>query len=235
MFSIRLAEHLFRIENRYPYIEKLCEDYLADEQNGPCINVSNEEMTRERFPYGDLPPEYHENAAVYRKICELLIPDGFFLFHCSAVSIDGRGVLFAAPSGTGKSTHAGLWRQAFDDRVKVINDDKPLIHVDGDSVSAYGTPWAGKHSMQTNTSVPVRVLFMLERAEESSVEPLYLHEAYPLALNQIYRPDNALLMKKTLDMLNIFLDNVPIYRLKCNISEDAVYTAYSAIGDKNEA
>ncbi|MBR2547360.1 MAG: hypothetical protein IKF07_04125 [Eubacterium sp.] len=232
MFSIKIADHVFDIDNRYPYLEDLCRDYLTDERNGRYISVSDEEMEREQSPDAEFPPEYHESTAVYRKICELLIPDGIFLFHCSAVSIDGRAVLFGAPSGTGKSTHAKLWRQVFDDRVQIINDDKPLIRIDGDTVLVYGTPWAGKHSMQTNINVPVRALFMLERAKENSVETLSIHDAYPLALNQTYRPDDVMLMKKTLELMNGLLDRVPVYRLKCSISEDAVNTAYSVIGDK---
>ncbi len=234
MISIEVADHVFCIDNRYPYMEKLCSDYITNRDGGTYISVSDEDMDHERFPDAELPREYYESTAIYRKICELLIEDDYLLFHSSAVSIDGKGVLFGAPSGTGKSTHAGLWREAFGERVVILNDDKPLIHIDGNKATVYGTPWAGKHSLQKNTSAPVEALFLIERAELNSVEPLTLHDAYPMALNQTYRPDDALLMKKTLDLLNGFLGSIPIYRFKCNISEDAVYTAYSVIGDRRD-
>lgn len=232
MFSIKVADRLFRIDNRYKFLEELCSDYVTDEQGDELITISDDEMLRENLPDENFPPCYHESTAVYRKMCEYLIPSGIFLFHCSALTIDGRGVLFGAPSGTGKSTHAGLWKKFFGDRVDILNDDKPLIHPDDKGITVYGTPWAGKHSLQKNTSAPVEALFIIERGKKSSVEPLTIHEAYPMALNQTYRPDDAVLMKKTLDLLNRFLEKVPIYRLKCDISEDAVRTAYSVLGDK---
>ena len=38
------------------------------------------------------------------------------LFHGSVIAVDGEGYLFTAKSGTGKSTHARLWRETFGDR-----------------------------------------------------------------------------------------------------------------------
>ena len=231
MFSIRIAGHDFCIENRYSYVEELCRDYIEPGTGGEHIVVTDEDMQRERIPGEDFPPSYEESTAVYRYICEKLIQEGVFLIHASAVSIDGQGMLFAATSGTGKSTHAKLWKDVFGDRAVIINDDKPLIGVGAEGITAYGTPWSGKHCLQTNTSVPVRALFLLERCEKNSVERVSFHEAYPKVLNQAYRPKDAVRMQKTLRMVNAFLENVPVYRLKCNISEDAVWTAYSALED----
>ena len=74
------------------------------------------------------------------------------LLHSSAVVVDGYAYLFSADSGTGKSTHTGLWKQHFGDRAYIINDDKPAIRkVDGEWY-VFGTPWSGK----TDTSVNPR-------------------------------------------------------------------------------
>ena len=199
--------------------------------DGERISVSDEEMARERIPGEDYPPSYEESTALYRKFCELLIPDEIFMFHASAVSIDGRGLLFAATSGTGKSTHAGLWKDVFGERAVIINDDKPLVRVGMDEIMVYGTPWSGKHSLQTNTTAPVKALFLLERGDKNSVEPVTFREAYPTVLNQADRPKEPALLQKTLGMVNQFLKSVPVYRLKCNISKEAVWTAYSVLED----
>ena len=53
---------------------------------------------------------YLETLALYRKICNGLINFDVLLFHGSVIDVDGKGYLFAAASGTGKSTHAALWR-----------------------------------------------------------------------------------------------------------------------------
>ncbi len=231
MFSISIAGEVFRIENRYAYVEELCRDYIVSDSAGRLVLITDEEMMREKIPGKDYPHAYEESTAVYRKICESLITKGFFMFHASSVAIDGRGMLFAATSGTGKTTHARLWKRVFGDRVLIINDDKPLIRVKEGGIWVCGTPWSGKHSLQTNTEVPVRALFLLERGTQNRVEALKVRDAYPVVLNQTYRPKDMLLMKETIVMVNDLLTKVPVYRLSCDISEQAVLTAYSVLED----
>ena len=231
MFSIRLVDYNFCIENRYAYVEELCRDYITTGTEGKHIFVTDEEMAREKIPGEDYPASYEESTAIYRRICELLIPEGVFMLHASAVSIDGHGLLFTATSGTGKSTHAGIWKSVFEERVVIINDDKPLIKVGTNEITVYGTPWSGKHNLQTNTAAPVKALFLLERGDNNNVEQVTFRNAYPTVLNQAYRPKDTALMQNTLGMVNEFMKNVPVYRLKCNISDEAVWTAYSVLED----
>ena len=52
------------------------------------------------------------------------------LMHASVVATEtGKGYLFLGKSGTGKSTHTGLWLQQFSD-CHLLNDDNPIVHVD---------------------------------------------------------------------------------------------------------
>ena len=39
-------------------------------------------------------------------------------------------------NGTGKSTHARLWRETFGDRVWMINDDKPLLRIESEGAGS---------------------------------------------------------------------------------------------------
>lgn len=63
--------------------------------------------------------------------------------HASCVSLEGRGYLFLGRSGTGKSTHARRWMEAFPG-CRLLNDDNPVLRVEDGTVTAYGTPWSGK-------------------------------------------------------------------------------------------
>ncbi len=85
---------------------------------------------------------YLETLAVYRRIAEKMPDFDTILFHGSCVAVDGVGYLFAAKSGTGKSTHTRLWRQVFGDRAVMINDDKPMIRAgsEGEGPVIFGTP-----------------------------------------------------------------------------------------------
>ena len=236
MFYIRLAEHNFCIHNKFDYIEKLCTNYTVDECEAAEIAVSAEEAEKEAhcesFPEG-----YLESLAIYRKICEMLIDDGIMLFHCSALAVDGEGVLFTAPSGTGKSTHARLWRGIFGKRAVVVNDDKPLIRITENRVVVNGTPFCGKHGLENNISAQVKYIFVLSQSEKNSVRRLSAAEALPALLKQTYLPrENAEKMKKTIEMAKKLTACTEIFALCCNISDEAVLTAYNAMkGDKYEA
>lgn len=54
-------------------------------------------------------------------------------------------------------------------------------------------------------------------------------EAYPTLLSQIYRPiENGEAMIKTLQLADKFME-LPLYRLRCNISQDAAITAHEGM------
>ena len=70
----------------------------------------------------------------------LLRYDGLIL-HSSLVRWQGKGILFSAPSGTGKSTQASLWEKHMG--AEILNGDRAGIrYVDGRWM-AYGLPYAG--------------------------------------------------------------------------------------------
>ena len=143
--------------------------------------------------------------------------------------INNSAILFTAPSGTGKSTHTRMWQECFGERVTVINDDKPLIKINDSEAVIYGTPWCGKHGIETNTSAKIKAVVILEQSEVNSIKPISFFDAYTTILNQTYRPNDADKMRKVLSMINGLIKNVTIYKLGCNISHEAAETAYNAI------
>lgn len=154
MFHLQLAGYSFTIDNHFAYLEHICRDYRMDTP-GEMISIHETDIEREQTDGGQWPLGYLESLAAYRKICERLLFRDVVLFHCSALEFHQKGYLFAAPSGTGKSTHTRLWRECLGDEVKMINDDKPLLQIGLDNVTVYGTPFAGKEGLQENTSAPV--------------------------------------------------------------------------------
>lgn len=225
MFHVQLAGQAFTIDNHFGYLQKLCRDYLTDTP-GEEIAITQEEIAREQT--GNWPQWYLESLAVYRKICETLLPRDIVLFHCSALALDGRGYLFTAPSGTGKSTHARLWRERFGSRVTMINDDKPLLKISREEIWVYGTPFAGKEGLQTNTSAPVGGIIILRQGKENTIRLLPQEEAYPQLLTQTYRPKDAAGLLKTMAMVQR-LAELPVYCLECTISQEAVKLAHGAL------
>lgn len=86
------------------------------------------------------------------------------LFHAAVVMHQGKGYMFLGQSGTGKSTHAQLWRQHIED-VELVNDDNPVVRIgeDGRAV-VYGSPWSGKTPCYRNVCYPLGGIVKLSQA-----------------------------------------------------------------------
>lgn len=239
--TYRFAELDIGISSIHKGVHRLCRDYISkgretafDVETGEAdIDFERERSVREDAYEGvsvqEFPDEYLETLAVYRKISERMPAYDTILFHGSCVAVDGEGYLFAAKSGIGKSTHTRLWRQLLGERAVMINDDKPLIKITDDGAVVYGTPWDGKHRLSTNTSVPLKAVCILERAKENTIRPVTALEAYPMLLQQTYRPLDAEAMKKTLSLIDRLAETVSLWKLGCNMEPEAAETAYEAM------
>jgi hypothetical protein len=239
--TIELAGITFRILSQYPDIERLCHAYKTMDPSEIELRISLGDITleRERSARDDIrcgrqvkdwPDGYLETLAVYRKIAERIPAYNTFLFHGSCVAVDGIGYLFTAKSGTGKSTHSRLWRELLGDRAVMVNDDKPLIRVNPDgTATVYGTPWDGKHHLSTNIAVPLKAICILERAKQNTIRQITAGEAYPMLLQQAYRPMDSTALSKTLTLIDKLAASVSLWRLGCNTDIEAARVAYKAM------
>lgn len=242
--TYRIAEQNIEIHSLYPEIHRLCREYRCNGEPGFSVFIDAEDILFEREksaredlaegrPVSAFSDAYLETLAVYRKIAEVMPVYQTFLFHGSCIAVDGAGYLFTARSGTGKSTHTRLWRELLAERAIMINDDKPLIRVTDAGATVFGTPWDGKHHLSTNTSVPLRALCLLERAPENHISTLSPARAYPMLLQQIYRPEKPAAMVKTMTLLDQLLSSVRIYQLGCNMDLSAARLAWEAMREKS--
>ena len=231
----RIAEKNIRISSIYDKVHSYCREYATDAFAAPDISVSiaasdiDYERKKTTLPSTDADLEI---LAVYRKIAEEMPYHGTFLFHASCICVNGEGVLFTAPSGTGKSTHARLWREYLGDRAFMVNDDKPLIHVGRETVKVYGTPYNGKHRLGRNVSVPLKAIAIIERAEENrtvKLEPKEYSKYYPRLLQQMYRCVDVVAFSEALELLDTMLKRVPVYVICCNMEPEAAEVAYETI------
>lgn len=246
-FKLLLAGRIISVSVGFEATKDFCQKYLCDGVADFSVEVTADDVAAERIksrrereleglpPY-EFPDQYLETLALYRKIAEGLVDYGVILFHGSAIEMDGRAYIFTAKSGTGKSTHTRLWRKVYGDRVKMINDDKPLIGIEDGKITVYGTPWQGKHDLGDNRSVPLAAISVLERSEKNFIEAMPHGEAFTKLLVQIYRINDAEKMKKILALADKLVSGVGVYRLGCNMNDEAAVVAYEGMrGKRNEA
>lgn len=161
---------------------------------------------------------------------QLTLFDGMML-HSSAIAMDGAAYLFTAPSGTGKSTHTGLWRQVFGDRVEIINDDKPMIRKQDGIYRVFGTPWSGKTDLNQNISAPLKGIVFLSRGTGNTIRRANPSQdaVAPLFIEQTVRPRKPERMMAMLQTADEILTTVPLYFLQCNMDKQAALTAYEGL------
>ena len=233
MFTIKIANIVVAIRNRYDYVLRLCRHYIVEDGTPAdlCVEVSTEEIERQVANCGfPTTPAYAEGICVYRHICDQL-PTRFqaFLYHGAVIEYEGRGYVFAARSGTGKSTHIGLWQKRFGADVRVINGDKPIMRFEGDTLYAYGTPWCGKEGWETNASVPVCGICFLTRGTENTIERIAPSDAVMRTFEQVLTPTDLQSVDAMFPLLDKMLMEIPCYLLTCNISEEAAEVAYEGM------
>ena len=170
-----------------------------------------------------------ERTAIQRKWAEFLFERDVLMTHGSTVAVDGKAYLFTAKCGTGKSTHTRLWRQVFGDRAVMINDDKPFLMLTEEGVLACGSPWSGKHGLDTNITVPLQGICILDRGQENRIERISPAEALPMLLHQSYCPLEPGKQQAFEILVTRLAENVPLWNMYCNMDPSAAEVSHSAM------
>lgn len=241
-----IAGKRFEISSMYKTVHAQCRDYVCgdDEVVDHAIvttqahidfekNRSRREAEVEGIACVQYPDAYLETLAVYRQIADYMLEHDTLLFHGSVIAVDGEAYLFTAKSGTGKSTHTRLWREMFGDKAVMINDDKPLICLKDGQAVVYGTPWNGKHGLGINGQAPLKAVCILTRAEENHIVSLPKRDAYPMLLQQSYRPTDPAMMGLTLALIDRLGNAVQLFRLGCNMDPAAARVAYEGMSGRS--
>lgn len=229
---VGLAGLSVKISYRSDFCKNMCKNYIIEDSGKYDITVpavTDSEIKIEQNAQQNITPAVAEFACIYRKIAEQLPHFSRVVFHGAAITYKEKGLLFTAPSGTGKSTHIRLWRETLGSDVKIINGDKPILHIENGLITAYGTPWAGKEKWQKNRKAQLKAICILARGSENKIKKLCPQECTAYLMNQIYLPQEAAAASSTLKILSDMVENTPVYKLYCDISEQAVNLSFKTL------
>lgn len=238
-FTIKLADIPIRVTCIYDSTETFCQDYLTSDAPAFSVTITPEDIMSEReiakeqnIGNGLLPQPYSDNyletIALYRKLAKPLLMYNCIIFHGVVLAVDGVGYLLTAKSGTGKTTHAGLWTKNIENSY-IVNGDKPLIKIEGNDIIAYGTQWCGKEGYGVNEHVPLKALCILERGAENQIVPISSSEAFPVLYQQTHHLDDAADVAAILQLLGQLTKEVKLFRLQCNMEDEAAFVSYQAM------
>ena len=147
----------------------------------------------------------------------ILLEHGVLFLHASQISLGGTGILFTAPSGTGKTTQARLWSRFRNARI--ICNDRTLT----DCTNTYGYPYDGSEPVCCSEQHDLGAVVVLRQAPENTIRRLRPREALALLMSQavldVWDGDaRSAAAERTLDLIG----NTPVYLLACTPDESAV-------------
>lgn len=157
-----------------------------------------------------------------------LLPREGLVLHSSAVLWEGKSLLFSAPSGTGKSTQADLWKKYMG--AQVMNGDRPAIRFVDNKPIVFGTPWSGSSPDRMNSAAPLWAVVLLEQAPVNGIRRLTVSEAVKKIFPRCFLPYfDIKLMDHGMKTLERILHSTPVYLLQCRPDREAVETVYECI------
>lgn len=241
-FQMKIAGHTAAVEARFDSTKEYFRSYLTEDAPeftlAPTEKDWDFEQTfrlEEARSEGIKPRLYTqphlEREAIRRGFAEYLFPQNILELHGSTVAVDGKAYLFTAKCGTGKSTHTRLWREVFGSRAVMINDDKPFLYIADGCVTTYGSPWSGKHGLDSNIAAPLSGICILERGAENKIHPISPTEAMPMLLAQAYIPLDEALLPLRQQLLEQLSALVPLWHMDCNKLPEAAMVAFKAMAN----
>lgn len=162
----------------------------------------------------------------------LLLEDGGLLLHAALIRWQGTGVVFSAPSGTGKSTQAELWRHCAG--AEILNGDRAGLMPRDGGWDSWGLPCAGSSGIYRNERAPLRAVVVLRQGPENQVTRLRPARAFAALLPEItvHRWDRDF-TQRAAESLERLVRQVPAYILECRPDQGAV-EALRAVLDGGE-
>ena len=241
-FNIKIAGVTASVTSLFASTKDYCGRYLSDETPRHHIAVSREDLAFEQdFLRQEALEEgikirvftdpFLERAAIQRKLADFLFSRNVLMTHGSTVAVDGRAYLFTAKCGTGKSTHTRLWRQVFGNRAAMVNDDKPFLKITDEGIYACGSPWSGKHGLDTNITVPLQGICILERGKENRIRRISPEEAIPMLLHQTHCPLSLENPEQFETLVSELAKKTPLWQMECNMEPQAAEVSHKAMSE----
>lgn len=145
---------------------------------------------------------------------------GLCVVHSASLLYRERAWLFSGKSGTGKSTHVNLWKDAYG--VPLLNGDLNCLGIDGDRVWVYGLPWCGTSGIATPAAFPLGGVIFLRQWRENVVQELTEAEKVcALSMRMITPTWTAELLNKNLTQAEKIVRRCVAARLCCTKEPEA--------------
>ena len=144
-------------------------------------------------------------------------------FHAAQITYQETGILFAGPSGAGKTTQAKLWERFRNARI--ICNDRTLLRKQDGNWHSYGYPMDGSQPVRSGEVHVAGCIVLVKQSQngKSSIERLRAGKAMAQLMPQLvidWWSENA--RNQAAENLFLLLKEMPVYQLTATMDEQAV-------------
>lgn len=241
LFNFRVEEKIPKPEGKVVFFEK---GLLVCKNGGKTIKYIGAMNTHADFAYICVEHVKNDNYTVYLDSGQynrvsvnavlnsigmehLAIAAGGIILHSAYICFNDEAILFTAPSGTGKSTQAELWKKLRG--AKIINGDRAIIRQDG---MAYGLPYAGTSGICLNETYPLKAIVYLRQSDENKILKLSGYDAFRKIWEGCWvNTWNTQDIEKATQTVCRIAEKIPIFEFECRPDENAVVTLEKTLNE----
>ena len=147
------------------------------------------------------------------------------VLHSAFIAWKNQGIVFTAPSGTGKSTQAELWRKYAS--AHVVNGDRSVLwwREETQQYEVCGLPFCGSSQINYNEQYPLRAVVFISQAPENHVQEYPIVHAVRKLFGEIsINQWDSTSVQMAFDQIERLAGNVRMVQLECNMEPEAVET-----------
>lgn len=153
---------------------------------------------------------------------------GYFFLHSASILFQQKAWLFSGSSGTGKSTHTGLWHTFLG--TPYLNGDLNMIGMENNQCIVYGQPWCGTSKIYTAMDHPLGGIVFLKQADKNHWQSMSSDQQVLHLLYRLISPNwTKDMLHRNIAFSKKVSKNVPLFSLECTPDKEACYAAKDGI------
>lgn len=176
---------------------------------------------------GDIGLWNHPNMQIWNLIHLenfLLEADSLVLHSCYTMYQD-KAILFTAPSGTGKTTQANIWKKCYGS--EIINGDQGLLQLLNGEWSVQGYPYHGSADECENRSYPLAAVVIVRQAPSDYMEEISGIQKLGLLYSECTVNNwDTEKVNKMLDLLGHLIKKTKVVMLHCTMEDSAAHVLH---------
>lgn len=136
------------------------------------------------------------------------------ILHSSRILTRGKAIIFTAPSQTGKTTQARLWKEC--ENAEIVSNDRTLLQKNGQTFHTYGYPVDGSNPVYSSRELPLSSIVVLRQGVDNRTERLAAGKALKYLMQETVA--DVWNVEELAAMQNLWLDlleEYPVYLLTC--------------------